>query len=80
MDIIFNCCHCKNDFIVNTKDFNCKILRHGYYKKDFTQINPHLSKEQCLKLIEDNLIYGCGKPLRIIEINEKNSVEICDYI
>ena len=35
MDIILTCCHCNNIFIVNTKEFNCKILRHGIYKSDY---------------------------------------------
>ena len=81
MDIILTCCHCNNNFIVNTKEFNCKILRHGIYKTNYQQINPHLPKDECDRLFNDNLIFGCGKPLQII-VNENNDYEviICDYI
>ena len=81
MDIILTCCHCNNIFIVNTKEFNCKILRHGIYKSNYQQINPHLPKNECDRLFNNDLIYGCGKPLQII-VNDNNDYEviICDYI
>lgn len=46
-DYIFICLHCNNEFIININDFNCKILRHGVYKNNLQQINPHASKEEC---------------------------------
>jgi len=81
MDIILTCGHCNNNFIINTKEFNCKILRHGIYKSNYQQINPHLPKNECDQLFNNNLIYGCGKPLKII-VNDNNDHEtiICDYI
>lgn len=81
MDIIFQCCHCNNSFIVNEKEFNCKILRHGIYKNNLKQIDPHLPKNKCDELYKKNLIYGCGKPLKIIKNDENEyDVIICDYI
>lgn len=41
------------------------------------QIDPHLSKELCDKLVKDDLIYGCGKSF---QLTEKNDTKICDYI
>jgi hypothetical protein len=79
-DILFTCCHCNNIFIVNTQEFNCKIIRHAIYKKTLTQIDPHLSKPICDKLIKNNEIYGCGKPLKIVKTKNKWTVEICEYI
>lgn len=31
-------------------EINCAIFRCGIYKNNGTQINPHLSKEECDKL------------------------------
>jgi hypothetical protein len=56
------------------------ILRHGNHKNNMQPIHPHLNKNDCDKLVDNNLIYGCGKPLRIININDTFTVEICDYI
>jgi hypothetical protein len=40
------CCpHC-NGFIIIEK-LNCGIFRHGTYKDDGKQIDPHLCKEEC---------------------------------
>ena len=79
-DYIFICLHCNNEFIININDFNCKILRHGIYKNNLQQINQHSSKEECKKLLENDLIYGCAGPLQIIEDNEEYKLIICDYI
>ena len=83
--IIKQCPHCKDYIIVKETELNCKIFRHGTYKNNLEQINPHLPKEDCDKLIEKDLIYGCGKPFRL-NINTKTNgvinytTEICDYI
>jgi len=80
MDHIFKCPHCDMDFIVNRNDFNCMILRHGSYKGTMLNINPHLNKEECDRLFQNNEIYGCGKPLQIVENNGTFDVIICSYI
>ena len=64
MDIILTCCNCNNIFIVNTKEFNCKILRHGIYKSNYQQINPHLPKNECDRLFNNDLIYGIFDPAK----------------
>jgi hypothetical protein len=73
------CPHCKEYVII--EQVNCAIFRHGMYKQNFIQINPHLSKNECDNLILNNLIYGCGKPFKI-EKNHENILmaNICDYI
>jgi hypothetical protein len=80
MDYIFQCKHCSEFFIIKLTDFNCKILRHGAYKTTLQYINPHMAKNECDNLVNNNVIYGCGKPLRIIKINDVYEIEICDYI
>lgn len=80
MDYIFICKHCNEQFVVNAKEFNCRILRHGVFKSSLQPIPPHESKENCDSLFSNNLIYGCGKPLIIVEKNNEFDVEICGYI
>ena len=72
------CPHCGEYIII--EQINCAIFRHGIYKANFIQINPHLSKNQCDELINGGLIYGCGKPLRIEKNDNVWIALICDYI
>ena len=86
--LIVKCPHCE-EFVLIEK-LNCCIFRHGIIIKTGKQMNPHESKEICEELKRKNLIYGCGKPFKIVlkkdsnkneNDNEKNySTEICDYI
>ena len=81
-NILVKCPHCEDLIIINKKDFNCKIFRHGVYKNNNKQIDPHLNKNECDRLFKEGLIYGCGKPFKLI-INEQENkylTEICDYI
>jgi hypothetical protein len=75
---ILECPHCK-DFIIIEK-LNCGIFRHGIFKINGQQINPHAPKNECDFYIDKQLIYGCGKPFRIILKENKFEIEICDYI
>lgn len=68
--VVTRCPHCHA--YVEIVSINCGIFRHGV-NKDFQQIPPHASKEEC----EQQTVYGCGKPFRILD-NMK--VEKCDYI
>tara|TARA_Y100000389_G_scaffold202486_1_gene247906 strand:+ start:2046 stop:2309 length:264 start_codon:yes stop_codon:yes gene_type:complete len=84
-DYIFTCPHCNQYIIVNGKEFNCKIFRHGVEKDEHkiigNQIDPHLPKEKCDSLYSSDSIYGCGKPFRIIKIAQDNyELEKCGYI
>ena len=75
---IIQCPHCK-EFIIIDK-INCAIFRHGLFKNNNKQIDPHSSKELCDYYIRENLIYGCGKPFKLIINNNKLESVICDYI
>tara|TARA_Y100000389_G_C17384562_1_gene476280 strand:+ start:961 stop:1242 length:282 start_codon:yes stop_codon:yes gene_type:complete len=78
----FECPYC-NEMIQVSKDHtNCLIFRHGVLKENFTQIDPHLPKTECDRLVELNLIYGCGKPFKLVRNSENiiDRVEVCDYI
>ena len=78
--IIIQCPHCKSYIEVFKKDFNCKIFRHGVFKINLKQMDPHLKKEFCDKLKSDDLIYGCGKPFELIITENGYETKICDYI
>ena len=73
---IFNCPHCQQVIYVANTEINCKIFRHGIYKHDYRQINPHETKERCEQLIKEDLIYGCGKPFYF----DGTTAKVCDYI
>jgi hypothetical protein len=49
-------------------------------KKNGKQIDPHSKKEICDHYINNNMIYGCGKPFKISLQQDKFQIEICDYI
>tara|TARA_Y100000991_G_scaffold215431_1_gene205836 strand:- start:1317 stop:1562 length:246 start_codon:yes stop_codon:yes gene_type:complete len=78
--IVVNCPHCKEVILIYLKELNCHIFRHGIYKNNHKQIDPHLDKKTCDYLFENNLIYGCGKPFKIVNQNNIFSAEKCDYI
>ena len=75
----FDCPHCGGTVIVMRNQVNCKIFRHGIHKITNQQINPHASKVECDKLINDDLVFGCAKPFRLV-MGQKPYAEICDYI
>lgn len=77
--IYVECPHCKEYIFILLKELNCKIFRHGVYKNNFKQIDPHMKKEECDKLKEKDLIYGCGKPFEVC-FNGFWCAENCDYI
>jgi hypothetical protein len=79
MELIICCPHCNEHILI--EKLNCCIFRHGTFIKSGKQINPHMPKKLCDKLVIQKLIYGCGKPFKIIQ-NQNNEYEaiICDYI
>jgi len=78
INLIVNCPQCNE--IILIEQLNCKIFRHGVLKNTGVQINPHTIKIECDNYITNDLIYGCGKPFKIIEANNTFIAEICDYI
>lgn len=77
-DIIVSCPHC-NEYILIEK-INCGIFRHGTFRTDETQIDSHSKKEICDYYIQNNMIYGCGKPFQILLENNIIKIVTCDYI
>jgi hypothetical protein len=85
-EFIIQCPHC--DMCIEVVKLNCRIFRHGVYKRTGKQIPPHLDKPTCDRLFETGQIYGCGKPFKIEEVNHSdlnlNALKLqafkCDYI
>ena len=78
--VIISCPHCEVPIMVLKKEFNCKIFRHGVYKKTYEQIDPHLPKVECDRLVKLDLIIGCGKPFKLVIKNNEYTTESCGYI
>jgi hypothetical protein len=78
--LIVSCPHCSHEIYILKKELNCRIFRHGIYKKNLKQIDPHMKKEGCDRLKKEDLIYGCGKPFKVVENNNEFKAEICGYI
>ena len=81
--LILECPHCNNLIQILKSQINCAIFRHGVFKTTFLQMCPHESKENCDKFINEELIYGCGKPCKLIienETSEEYKLIVCEYI
>jgi len=72
------CPHCNEPILI--EKLNCCIFRHGIMKDTLKQMDPHCPKEECYRLFSCGLIYGCGKPFKIIKNGSEIKVEICEYI
>ena len=70
------CPNCEGSIVVSTNEINCSIFRHGIFKSNSLQIPPHSSEINCTKWINNSMIYGCGKPFKIVG----EYVERCAYI
>lgn len=81
MEICVYCPHCNQLILIYKNEINCAIFRHGVMKTNLKQIEPHLPKPNCDKLAKEGLIYGCGKPFKLVLNGEKEYIAVkCDYI
>ena len=72
------CPHCKDPIII--LNINCGIFRHGTYRQTGKQLNPHLFQSTCEYLFKNDMIYGCGKPFKIIQKDDILFAIECGYI
>jgi len=77
--LFVSCPHCNTT--IEIIELNCRIFRCGILKSTGQQIDPHLSKEHCDRLVERDEIYGCGKPFKV-DTQEDGSLVCydCGYI
>ena len=47
----FECPHCYQTCMVYNSEIACAIFRHGIFKETYMQIDPHLCKNECEKLV-----------------------------
>tara|TARA_Y100000816_G_C26031728_1_gene540106 strand:- start:633 stop:923 length:291 start_codon:yes stop_codon:yes gene_type:complete len=73
---IIECPHCDELCAVHKNDIRCTVFRHAVYKKDFSFVYPHATKEQCDSWVYNDEVYGCGKPF----IFDGKSINKCGYI
>ena len=80
--IALQCPHCKAAgepdwktwIMVDRKELNCRIFRHGVMREAYerggvmVQIPPHAPKAQCDWLAANNMIIGCGKPYKVVDV------------
>ena len=76
--MIVTCPHCNESIII--EEINCGIFRHGVFKTNGMQMDPHSNKNICDEVVEKSLIYGCGKPFQIIAQDNNVIIQKCDYI
>ena len=78
--IVFVCPHCSGEFSVHAAELNCRIVRHFVFK-DFQQLNPHAPKEECERVVREELGYGCAGPVELFSGDDGQwSARICGYI
>ena len=77
MSIVVSCPHCNELILIYLAELNCRIFRHGVFKKSFVQIDPHTSKRECDLYVSKGLILGCGKPFLI---DASLNAGVCGYI
>lgn len=75
---VIKCPHCYGERFI--EQLNCGIFRDGVFKQSLEPIPPHSTREECEKLLRDNVVIGCTRPFQIIVINDKYVVQKCDYI
>ena len=80
MEIYVECPHCREIILIIEKEINCAIFRHGSFKHNGKQMNPHETKANCEKYKRLDLIYGCGKPFKLVNRNSKYVAIKCEYI
>jgi hypothetical protein len=78
-ELIVKCPWCKVYIIIEA--INCAIFRCGILKKTGQQIPPHETRDECVRLKTEDLIYGCGGPFRLMYNTEgEYEAVICEFI
>lgn len=75
---LFNCPHCFEIITVSKNELNCRIFIHAIYTHNYEQVNPHLDKDNCVKLRNDNKVYGCCLQCEIISNKNELFAQCCE--
>jgi hypothetical protein len=75
MELIYvTCPHCNGLIEIHRNEVNCAIFRHD------PALSPHASKEECDALASSGQMLGCGKPFRLLQVENEYKAVICEYI
>lgn len=70
---MLECPHCGG--LIEIVSVNCGIFRHGAYKSNLQQIDPHAPESVCKDLVARDLIWGCGLPFK----SNGQTIEKCGF-
>lgn len=76
--LLVTCPHCECE--VEILATNCCIFRHGVFKNTGMQVSPHAPKIECDRYIDQDQIYGCGRPFQLFYERGDWTARACDYI
>jgi hypothetical protein len=77
-DFVVTCPHCRDPILIS--EINCQIFRHGTLIESGQQMDPHSNLEVCTFLFENKKIYGCGKPFKLVQNEQKEwTAIVCGY-
>lgn len=80
-ELYLACPHCYCMVEIPPRQLNCAIFRHAIYKDTLKQLDPHAPRDVCDRLVAHDLIYGCGKPFRVVMSGGGEwTAQVCDYI
>ena len=71
---VYSCPYCQGGITI--EQINCGIFRHGIYRSTGLQMNPHTPQQECERLVQQNVIWGCGRPFRF----DGKTIQPCDYL
>ena len=74
--IYLPCPHCEIFVEIDVQEINCGIYRHAFYKSG-QEVDPHETKETLERLIQQDLVYGCGKPFQF-DVQTQKLIS-CEY-
>ena len=75
---VFGCPHCQITIVVAKNEVACSVFRCGVLKDSFVGIPSHASQQECEQLVQQEKIYGCGKPFTFFP--DRKVAEKCGYI
>jgi hypothetical protein len=67
---MFECPQCMCVFTIHESELACKIARHGA-NLDGVPINPHASWDECMRLLDEGKMMGCGCPVRFVSVDDR---------
>lgn len=77
--VTFYCCpwpDCPMEFMIADSEIHCGIFRCGVMRGSGDQIAVHATKEQCQRMLAEEMVYGCARPFTITKDPESGVFQI----